>query len=114
MRMHGYHDPSRPNAETGIVALRDDEAPRTSELLDQALLAGASIGTTLDAHTQAHLDPEAKAWLDACVARAAAAGAYGGMALWALNAFTARSEPTGRLAEVLAGIGLGLISARAP
>lgn len=109
--MHGHDDHDHPHGEPLVKFAHDDE-PRRSKLLDEALATGTSLQRTLDALTRAHLSPEDKAWLDTHIARAAATAGYAGMAAWALNAFTVDDERTGRFAEALAGIGLGVLSAR--
>lgn len=110
--MLGPNDPTIPMAETGTVALEDDDGPQRSRLLDEALAAGLSIQATLAPHVDAHLDPQTRERFEVGLARAAATSAYAGMALWALNAFTVRSEQAGGFAEALAGLGLGVLSGR--
>lgn len=103
---------TEPHAADGMVALDDGRGPATSKLLQAALGAGAAIGAALEGPTRQALDPDERRTLERTVATVAAGGAYAGMALWTLNAFTVKSERAGRLAETVAGLGLGLLSAR--
>lgn len=108
--MHARDDPRSQTADAGIVALAPDGAHR-SELLGDALAAGSTLASTLEGLVATRLDPDAKQRLDARVAQAAAYGAYAGMALWTLNAMTAKHEGAGRLAEAVAGLGMGVLAA---
>lgn len=107
MRMPTTHDTF--TAETGIAALNDGR-PARSELLDEALAAGGMIRAVLADATRTRLDDADRRRVDAWLGRSAAAGAYGGMALWTLNALTAKSEVAGRAAEAIAGLSLGILA----
>lgn len=107
MRMPTTHETF--TAETGIAALTDGR-PARSELLEEALAAGGMIRAVLSGATQARLDDAEIRRVDAWLGRGAAAGAYGGMALWTLNALTVKSEAAGRAAEAIAGLSLGILA----
>lgn len=97
-------------AETGIAALTDGR-PARSELLEEALAAGGMIRAVLAGATQARLGDADVRRVEAWLGRGAAAGAYGGMALWTLNALTIKNEAAGRAAEAIAGLSIGLLAA---
>lgn len=97
-------------AENGIAAI-EDGLPARSQLMDQALAAGAAIRSTLDDLARASLADGDRRRVDGWLGRTAAASAYGGMALWTLNALTVQDETAGRAAEAIAGLGVGALAA---
>lgn len=106
--MHGYDDPI---TEATMRADAADDPTAPSEVMEEALAAGTMLGARMAEATRGRLDPATRERLERTVAGCAAGGAYAGMALWALNAFTVGDERTGRFAEALAGLGVGLLSA---
>lgn len=80
-----------------------------SSVLSSALAAGRMITGTLKSTIEQQAPSTAR---DAHrrIASAACLGAYGGMAVWALNRLTVDNEAAGEAALALAGVSLGLIS----
>lgn len=88
-----------------------DEGPGArSPAMDAALDAGSLIGAALDPITREHLPDAARRRVRSGLAAAAAASTYAGMALWALNAATAKHDGAARAAETIAGLGAGLLA----
>lgn len=92
----------------GIVRYASDGTGEDSGALSSALAAGRMIKGTLASSLEEASDGVEGAHRR--VASAACLGAYGGLALWAINRLTVGSKPAGEAALVVAGVSLGLLS----